>query len=192
MFNFLVEQPELYLGDTELEFIRRCLKEEATTEDLPSNLDEIIYRALQVARQSDDLDVGVSAVVFDGHKETILMSDYNRFPFEVERNPSRLEKSSKLLYTGHAEANVVANASRRGVALAGKSMLVTSRFPCATCAISIVESGIDTIYAPDLDVGNRWYESNKAAMEIFQEVGVKVVILNVLTSTFLKLDKPQE
>ena len=191
MFNLLPNQQDLSIGDTELEFISKCLSEEDTG-NLPSNLDEVIYRALQVARQSDDLDVGVSAVVFDEHKETILMSDYNRFPFEVERKPSRLEKFSKLLYTGHAESNVVANASRKGISLAGKSMLVTSRFPCASCAISIVESGIDTIYAPDLDVGNRWYESNKAAIEIFQEVGVKVVILDVLTSTFLKLDKPQE
>ena len=189
MFTLLPNQQDLPIGDSELDFIRSCLKQE-TVDDLPPNIDEVIYRALQVARQSDDSDVGVSAVVFDEHEEIILTSDYNRFPFEVERKPSRLEKFTKLLYTGHAEANVVAGASRRGIPLVGKSMLVTSRFPCASCAISIVESGIDTIYAPDLDAGNRWYESNKAAMEIFQEVGVKVVILDVLTSTFLKLDKP--
>lgn len=48
----------------------------------------------------------------------------------------------------HAEVELIAQAARRGVALAGSSMLVTT-FPCPTCAKLIGAAGIKTCYFLD-------------------------------------------
>lgn len=183
-------QKELPLNYTELEYIAEQVKLElggrvATNIDLP----RIIYTALLDARESEDLDVGVGSVIFDSKSGEILVVDRNRLPYKVFPNPERLSKTKKLFYTGHAEANAISTAAREGIPLLNTSLLVTSRFPCGGCASSIANSGISTVYAPGLDVGNRWYESNKAALEIFEEEGVNVIILDLLNSTFLKLDK---
>ena len=45
----------------------------------------------------------------------------------------------------HAEASVIAEAARRGIALAGTSLYVTT-FPCPMCARLIAHSGIKTCY----------------------------------------------
>lgn len=69
----------------------------------------------------------------------------------------------------HAEANLIAQAARRGVSLKGAVLYVTT-FPCGMCARSIAVSGIKKIVYFD----NYVYENGR---EILEKVGVELVKL---------------
>lgn len=66
----------------------------------------------------------------------------------------------------HSEASLIAEAARKGVALEGAELYVTT-FPCPTCAKSVAEAGIKKVYYSEgyslLDAEN---VLNKAGVEI--------------------------
>jgi deoxycytidylate deaminase len=50
--------------------------------------------------------------------------------------------------------------------------------PCAHCASSIIQAGIKEVYCPfnaHLDSYERWADSFKAALQMFDEAGVSVI-----------------
>lgn len=150
-------------------------------------LDELILLAKEEADCSHDTNVRVAAIVFDDEGEVILQA-HNCIPSMVEATDDRLSKEEKYYFTGHAEENVVSLAARKGIKLEGLNVLVTSRYPCAVCARMLTNAGIKLVLTPDMEVGTRWYESNIRAERIFIDSAVKVEVLDMLSSTFLKLD----
>lgn len=69
----------------------------------------------------------------------------------------------------HAEANLIAQAARKGISLEGATLYVTT-FPCSMCARSIAVSGIKKIVYFD----NYVYENGR---EILESAGVELVKL---------------
>ena len=123
---------------------------------------------------SKDPSTKVGAVVIDD-KFTILSTGYNGFARGVTDSEERLwNRPMKYRLTVHAELNTLLAAARTGQKLDGATMIVSSLFPCETCASAIVQAGIKRVIAPKID-NERWKESNELAKLIFAEAGVEVV-----------------
>jgi len=109
--------------------------------------------ATHVASFSEDPDTQVGCVVIaaDG---AILSTGANRPArgVRVKQAPERLLRPAKYQWIEHAERDAIAAAARRGVALQGATMYLPW-FPCAACANSIVNVGIDALvcYKPSAD-----------------------------------------
>lgn len=54
------------------------------------------------------------------------------------------DKSKKCIHAMHAERNAIAFAAKKGIALEGATMYVTSA-PCYDCAMMIVQAGIKVV-----------------------------------------------
>ncbi|MDH5442232.1 MAG: deaminase [Candidatus Nomurabacteria bacterium] len=72
----------------------------------------------------------------------------------------------------HAEASIIAQAARSGVALDGASIFVTD-FPCPPCAYQIAEAGIKKIYF------RRGYSLMNTAKEILQDKRYNIKLILV-------------
>jgi len=93
----------------------------------------------------------------------------------VEDTEERLcNRDTKLQLVVHAEANAIAASARTGRKLEGATLIVSSLFPCNTCAALIAQAGIRTVIAPKI-AANRWTDSNLIAKTIFEEAGVFVM-----------------
>jgi dCMP deaminase len=68
----------------------------------------------------------------------------------------------------------VAQAARIGVSLRGCTILLTSLFPCTTCARLIIQAGIKRVVAPAQADNDRWDDQAKVALEMLAEAGVEV------------------
>lgn len=123
--------------------------------------------------KSKDRSTQVGAVVIDDDYN-VRISGYNGMPRGVDDAvEARHVRPTKYLYFSHAEENCIAQAARVGVSLKGCTLLVTSLFPCSTCARLIIQSGIKKVVAPYMD-NPRWNEQAIAAFEILVEAGVIV------------------
>ena len=69
--------------------------------------------------------------------------------------------------TVHAEQNAITQAARRGIALEG-STLYCRMTPCRTCAMLIINCGIERV------VCERKYHAGGESEEMFSEAGVKL------------------
>ena len=130
----------------------------------------------QAARgRSKDRSTQVGAVVLDDDFN-IRISGYNGMPRGVNDDVgSRHERPMKYAYASHAEENCVAQAARIGVSLKGCTILLTSLFPCSTCARLIIQSGIKRVIAPSKVENTRWDAQGAIALEMFAEAGVEVL-----------------
>lgn len=130
----------------------------------------------EAARQrSKDRSTQVGAVVIDDDFN-LRISGYNGFPRGVNDNDGdRHERPTKYMWTSHAEENCVAQAARAGVSLRGCTLLVTSLFPCTTCARLIIQAGIRRILAPKTPQNSRWDYQAGVTLEMLSEAGVEVV-----------------
>jgi dCMP deaminase len=94
----------------------------------------------------------------------------------VEDGSDRIaNRDTKLLFTIHAEMNAILSAKEP---LKDYSIFVWPFQPCAHCAASIIQSGIKEVYCPfnaHLESYERWANSFKAALQMFDEAGVKVI-----------------
>ncbi len=62
--------------------------------------------------------------------------------------------------------------------LNGYSIFVWPFQPCSHCAASIIQAGIKEVYCPynaHLDTYERWRDSFKAALQMFDEAEVRVI-----------------
>jgi len=127
-----------------------------------------------VASMSKDPSTKVGALALDANLN-VQVTGYNGFPRGVADTEERLcNRETKLSFTSHAEANVVAQAAYLGVSLRVSTVLVSSLFPCVECSKLIAQAGVRRVIAPRIKEG-RWKESNELARTIFQECGVEVV-----------------
>tara|TARA_R110000868_G_scaffold104740_2_gene288715 strand:- start:111 stop:668 length:558 start_codon:yes stop_codon:yes gene_type:complete len=131
--------------------------------------------AREVAALSKDPTTRVGAVAVD-HDRRILATGYNGLPRGVTDHAERYEnRETKLLMVVHAEANIVADAARRGVSLKDCTLYVTHS-PCSHCAGLLIQAGVGKIFhPPSADTAEyilRWGVQTKAADLMFRESGV--------------------
>jgi dCMP deaminase len=128
---------------------------------------------------SKDPNTQVGALYLAPNTLHILSAGYNGFCRGIDdTKPSRWERPMKYNYVCHAEANGIYNACRRGVSLEN-SIAVTTLFPCQECAKAIIQVGVDTIVTlpPDFE-DPKWGDQFKTSMDMFKEVGMKIVLLD--------------
>jgi dCMP deaminase len=131
--------------------------------------------AEEVSTWSKDSSSRVGAVIVRPDR-TIASVGFNGFPRGVEDRPDRItNRDTKLLFTIHAEMNAILSAKEP---LKGYSIFVWPFQPCAHCAASIIQAGIKDVYCPfnaHLESYERWANSFKAALQMFDEAGVTVI-----------------
>ena len=75
--------------------------------------------------------------------------------------------SQHCVRTVHAEQNAITQAARRGIALEGSTLYVKMT-PCRTCAMLIINCGIERV------VCQMKYHAGKESEEMFRQAGVKL------------------
>ena len=127
--------------------------------------------AKQVATWSKDRSTGVGAVIVNDNKK-VLSIGFNGFPRGVNDDiEERHIRPEKNLYVVHAERNALDEAE---TSLVGATIYCTF-FTCATCAHGIIQKGLKRVVAPEPDwEAERYSESQKAAMKMYNEVGIQV------------------
>ena len=128
----------------------------------------------EVATWSKDPSSTVGATIVRPDR-TICAVGFNGFPRGVEDSQSSIaNRDTKLLRTIHAELNAILSAKEP---LTGYSLFVWPFQPCAQCAAAIIQSGIVDVYCPYNDhlAHERWSESFKAALQMFDEAEVRVI-----------------
>jgi dCMP deaminase len=134
-----------------------------------------IKLAEEVSTWSKDPSSQVGAVIVRPDR-TIASIGFNGFPRGVDDGHERIaNRDTKLLYTIHAEMNAILSAKEP---LKDYSIFVWPFQPCAHCASSIIQAGIKEVYCPfnaHLETYERWADSFKAALQMFDEAGVSVI-----------------
>lgn len=131
--------------------------------------------ARAVASMSRDPSTKVGVVAFDDNLN-IIATGRNGFPRGVTDSPERYEnRETKYRLISHGEQNLVAQAAYGGRSLKGATVLLTSLFPCAACAKSLIQSGVVRIVSPRPDTNPRWEEEAKWAGIMFEEAGVEII-----------------
>ena len=129
--------------------------------------------AIHISFWSRDPSTQVGAVIANDNKQ-VLSLGYNGFPRGVEDRKSRYEdRTTKLLFTAHAERNALDNAviDVRG------ATLYSTLCPCNECAKSIIQRGIRRVITttPPADKIERYNISTTLTM--FRESGVQIVLI---------------
>ena len=133
-----------------------------------------IKLAEEIATWSKDPSSRVGAVIVRPDR-TICSVGFNGFPRGVEDSQDAIaNRDAKLLRTIHAELNAILSAKEP---LTGYSLFVWPFQPCAQCAAAIIQAGIADVYCPFNDhlTHERWSESFKAALQMFDEAQVRVI-----------------
>jgi dCMP deaminase len=131
---------------------------------------------------SKDESTKVGALFLKPNTLNILSIGYNGFPRGVnEKIKSRWKRPLKYKYVEHAERNAIYNAALHETCLEDSILFVTM-FPCCDCARAIIQSGVKVLITLDFDEYSkdkqkRWNDDWKISMEMFDEVGIKVILL---------------
>lgn len=135
--------------------------------------------AYLVSMKSKDTGTRVGAVIVGPDRE-IRSTGYNGLPRGVADLPERYEdKEYKHLAGNHAEENAILNCVLMGVSARGCS-IYTPWIPCAKCAKSIIQSGINEVIYDINFPGNNpdfqlpWKRSMEISRELLDEARVKV------------------
>jgi dCMP deaminase len=134
--------------------------------------------ARDIATWSKDRSTKIGAVLVGPNRE-IRTTGFNGFPRGVNDDvESRHQRPDKYFFTEHSERNIVYHAARNGISTEGCTIYVCGRPPCADCARAIIQSGIKEVVLETLEHKSRpeidWERNTKAAMEMLNEAGVKV------------------
>lgn len=132
-----------------------------------------IELAKHYAQWSKDPSTKCGAVITKGKIQ--ISQGYNGFPQHVNDSSLRLSnREIKYPMIIHAETNAILFAKRD---LSGCAIYVWPMAPCARCAGLIIQSGIQTVYAPRATTGQveRWGDEMELAKEMYSESGVLFV-----------------
>jgi len=130
--------------------------------------------AKEIASWSKDPSSRVGSVIVRPDR-TICSVGFNGFPRGVKDSQEAIEnRDAKLLRTIHAELNAILSSKE---SLVGYSLFVWPFQPCAQCAAAIIQAGITDVYCPYNDhlAHERWSESFRAALQMFDEAGVRLI-----------------
>lgn len=119
------------------------------------------------AKSKDSTQVGCFIA---GPNNEPLSLGFNGPPIRVADTEERRQRPEKYLWVAHAEENAVALAARSGHRLEGATAYVT-HFPCARCAGTLIQAGIQDIYI-DNGVTHMPQHEFEVAASKFHEAGV--------------------
>jgi deoxycytidylate deaminase len=130
--------------------------------------------AQAVAGLSKDPSTKVGALLLDDDCN-VLGVGFNGFPRGVDDSAERYnDRPTKYKLVSHAEQNAIAQAARKGSALAGATLIVTALYPCSSCTKSIIQAGIKKVFAPKIVDNDRWTEDAETSKLMFTEAGVLI------------------
>jgi dCMP deaminase len=123
---------------------------------------------------SKDPSTKVGAVIADD-KRRVVSVGYNGLPMGVEDTDERLQnRDIKYKLIVHGERNAILFAQR---SVQGCTLYTWPFMPCATCASMVIQAGITRVVAPYSD-NPRWQDDFKLTEQLFEEAGVKLVLLS--------------
>lgn len=128
--------------------------------------------AQHAAKKSKD-STQVGAVLVGPNRE-VLLTSFNGPPMGVRDLPERRDtRPEKYLWVSHAEANLIAFAARRGIAVEGCSVYVT-HMCCSSCAKALIQAGVRRVIAHmgTTSMPTREFE---VAETMFRESGVDLL-----------------
>lgn len=127
---------------------------------------------------SKDPSTKVGCIILAPESLQILSCGYNGLPRGVTEVHERWIRPQKLKWCEHSERNALYNACRSGTKLE-HGIIVTTLYPCADCARGLIQSGINTVVAPEPDWNDeRWGDDFKISNTMFQETNVRQILLH--------------
>lgn len=127
---------------------------------------------------SKDPTTKVCALFLAPESLNVLTSGVNGFPRKVIETEARWERPHKYDRVNHAEVNGICNAARHGISLQN-SIAVITMFPCCDCAKSLIQVGVDMIITRQPNYNDPvWGHKFRLSTEMFEEVGMKMIILD--------------
>jgi len=121
-------------------------------------------------RQIGAIIVNKGKIILESHNRH-LPSDYSYLSFGDPRSNFDAGQRPDIYTSIHGEADLIAQAARKGVSLEGASIFVTT-FPCANCARLIGESGIHKVYY------SKGY-SRLDAESVLKTYGIKLILVKM-------------
>ena len=122
-----------------------------------------IKLAMHIATWSKDPSTKVGAVIVDTQNRIISVG-FNGYPHGIQDDDLD-DRESKLLKIIHAEQNAICQAARLGISLMG-STLYCRMTPCRTCAMLIINCGINRV------VCENKYHAGAESEVLFRDAGV--------------------
>jgi dCMP deaminase len=122
------------------------------------------------SKSKDSTKVGAALI---GPEGEVRLTGFNGPPRGVLDIAARRERPAKYLFASHAEQNLIAFAAREGIRTKGCSVFVTHH-PCAACAKSLIQAGIECVYIGPGETAMPQEEFD-AARTMFDEAGVITV-----------------
>jgi dCMP deaminase len=141
---------------------------------------DLRYLALakEVSTWSKDPSTQVGAVTV-GSKKEVLSQGFNGFPRGIHDSTERYQnREQKYQFVVHAEMNAIYNATYSGTSLDGATLYIYGLPICSECAKGIIQVGIKKVVVEKSKELANWNESLKLSQEMFDEAGVKLIILN--------------
>lgn len=131
----------------------------------------LLDEARLIAEMSKD-STKVGSVLVD-QEGSILLKAFNGLPRGVVDKQSRLDRPTKYIFAQHSERNLLNFAAKHGISTDGK-IVITTHYPCAQCAGSLIQAGIRCVVVGD-GVTHMDAVEFEAAAVMFGEAGVDVV-----------------
>lgn len=134
-----------------------------------------LAEAKTAARMSKDPSTQAGAVIFRPDK-TIVSKGYNGFPRSMADRPEwYFDREEKYKRVVHCEMNAIIMAREP---LDGYTLFTWPFLTCDRCAVHVIQAGIMTVIAPNLDdeLRARWGASVDASVAMYRECGVTVIL----------------
>ena len=127
---------------------------------------------------SKDPSTKVGTILLKPVTLQILSVGYNGFARGVdETKPERWVRPTKYNFCVHSEINSICNAARSGTSL-DDAIAVVTLYPCCSCCMALIQSGIKTVVTLHPDVGDpTWGEEFKISKLMMEESGVEIMLL---------------
>lgn len=141
---------------------------------------KFIPAVLAIAAMSKDRSTKVGALALGPDREPLSWG-YNGFPRGIDDEAEeRHKRPTKYMWTSHAEENLVAQAARSGIRLAGSTVLVSTLYPCSMCARMLIQAGVKQIVAvaQRANSAEKWDHEGEVSRAMLKEAGVEVHELN--------------
>jgi dCMP deaminase len=109
----------------------------------------------------------------EGHqlvRRCIIPEKYFHNNYTIYDTPPH-EFTTHCVRTVHAEINAILNCARNGVSTLDSTLYV-GMTPCPTCAMAIIQAGIEEV------VAKNQYQKGSESIEMFNKVGIKYKTLN--------------
>jgi dCMP deaminase len=116
---------------------------------------------------------------------------YNGNPMSIKDTEKRMMRPEKYHFVAHAERNAM-DVCRRSVE---NCIMFVTHVPCSSCAIGILQNGIKSVIVDNengifnnksyIYANDKWNESTKYAIEMFEEAGIKYLEYNFESSRLL-------